>query len=350
MRTGNIEPYYHLLNIKPGATEAEIKRAYRKKAAELHPDRNPREDAHEQFVMLTEAYEYLLAVHTGKVKYQAEAMTQADWEVHQKEQARYQARAYAKMKFEEFTQTDYYKKSQAALTVFEHLYFFLALGVMLCPLWGFFYQGWVGLGIGALLTFFTVHFWSTIFTEKSTISFRTFMASLGLVVKTKTFRYVIITVFNLGILFRFTLNTQLTLLGFGLILAALYGAFILGYFFLAPGMKKFSKLGLFLCVVPGIFNAFFFTNYMFSSSPTQEVYSFTHQWRWYGGSISRYRKPRFRLEKTAYIHLENHQYKEYKWFRVFLDFEVMKDKQEITYTFEEGLFGLRVLKGYEFTR
>lgn len=52
--------YYIILNLRPGATEAEIKKAYRRKAFEFHPDRNKAPGAHEKFIEITIAYEALL--------------------------------------------------------------------------------------------------------------------------------------------------------------------------------------------------------------------------------------------------------------------------------------------------
>jgi molecular chaperone DnaJ len=53
--------YYDVLNVTRGATAEEIKRAYRQKAKELHPDKNPkdRKKAEEEFKRATEAYEVL---------------------------------------------------------------------------------------------------------------------------------------------------------------------------------------------------------------------------------------------------------------------------------------------------
>ena len=55
------EDYYKILGIKKDATEAEIKKAYRKLALKWHPDKNPnnREEAEEHFKKINEAYSVL---------------------------------------------------------------------------------------------------------------------------------------------------------------------------------------------------------------------------------------------------------------------------------------------------
>src|SRR4051812_50204510 len=51
---------YEQLGVKRGATEAEIKKAYRKLAKELHPDRNKDNPAaSERFSKVTQAYDLL---------------------------------------------------------------------------------------------------------------------------------------------------------------------------------------------------------------------------------------------------------------------------------------------------
>lgn len=58
MRAG--ENYYDRLGVAPDASQEEIKRAYRRRARELHPDANPdRPDAEQAFKNLGEAYDVL---------------------------------------------------------------------------------------------------------------------------------------------------------------------------------------------------------------------------------------------------------------------------------------------------
>jgi len=51
--------YYELLELQRTATEADIKKAYRRLAMKYHPDRNPDKNAEEHFKQVKEAYEVL---------------------------------------------------------------------------------------------------------------------------------------------------------------------------------------------------------------------------------------------------------------------------------------------------
>ena len=53
------ERYLRNLNLNSGATEQQIKRAYRRLAKQYHPDRSADPAAHERFVEIAEAYQFL---------------------------------------------------------------------------------------------------------------------------------------------------------------------------------------------------------------------------------------------------------------------------------------------------
>lgn len=51
--------YYDLLGVAPDATDADLKKAYRKQAIKYHPDKNPSADAEEKFKEIAKAYQVL---------------------------------------------------------------------------------------------------------------------------------------------------------------------------------------------------------------------------------------------------------------------------------------------------
>ena len=53
--------YYEMLELKKTASDAEIKKAYRKLALRWHPDKNPdnKDEAETRFKEISEAYEVL---------------------------------------------------------------------------------------------------------------------------------------------------------------------------------------------------------------------------------------------------------------------------------------------------
>eukprot|EP00891_Asterochloris_glomerata_P000164 jgi/Astpho2/164/fgenesh1_pg.00004_%23_63_t len=71
---------YKLLDLKPDADLRQIKRAYRKKALQHHPDINDSPDAEEMFIAVQEAYQVLTG--RGKPSEDPEAARGESWDFH----------------------------------------------------------------------------------------------------------------------------------------------------------------------------------------------------------------------------------------------------------------------------
>lgn len=61
--------YYQILGLTPGASEEEVRKAYRKMAMKYHPDVNPLPDARQKFTEILEAYEYLTGIRKAHNHY-----------------------------------------------------------------------------------------------------------------------------------------------------------------------------------------------------------------------------------------------------------------------------------------
>jgi molecular chaperone DnaJ len=55
-----VEEYYRTLGLPSGASQSEIKKAFRRLAMQYHPDRNPAPDAAAKFHDINIAYEILI--------------------------------------------------------------------------------------------------------------------------------------------------------------------------------------------------------------------------------------------------------------------------------------------------
>jgi curved DNA-binding protein CbpA len=86
---------YNIFGLKPGASEEEIRKRYRKLVKKYHPDVNKDADAEKTFVEIQEAYEILMAGTSEEIEYTDQAAQQfqtryAEYQAHARQQ--FQAR------------------------------------------------------------------------------------------------------------------------------------------------------------------------------------------------------------------------------------------------------------------
>jgi hypothetical protein len=93
--------YLELLGLQAGASEEDIKKAYRRLSKKYHPDASGTERTRDQFIAITEAYNFLTEVgprpHFESIAYDYDPLEKAYRE--QRERARRQARARAEEAF-----------------------------------------------------------------------------------------------------------------------------------------------------------------------------------------------------------------------------------------------------------
>jgi hypothetical protein len=145
----SFEECYQILNLPPGATKEEIKRAYRKQAKTYHPDINSSEDAQIQFILISQAYEILAKDYycPERIFYQPQSHYSYRQETCQERAAR-----YAKLQYEEFKRNnELFKQSTwyMPFKIFTYLVCLMgaivAIGFMIAPFLMMFVNEFTGL-------------------------------------------------------------------------------------------------------------------------------------------------------------------------------------------------------------
>lgn len=347
MTTITIDRYYKILGVQKNASLEDIKKAYRAKAKILHPDKNKSPDAHENFILLNEAYEYLQNLKTRKFYDQAKKAytTQPktkrpseNWKDTEREKARARAQQYAKMQYEEFIKTDFYKSVVSLDTIASHLGFFIALTVVVVvPIVATILYGVAGLAAGLLINFIALPITVSAIRSSPTLNMGEFSNSILHIVKTNGFIITTMTIVNVVIFLLFGFQTLIK----PLLLIILFVFAIVIAYFLNLKHKSTDKFKLYFRtfgIAPLIVNSFFLTNYIFSSNPVKETYQFQNDMQ----------ATRRGQQEGTYIYLENDAYSEYPGVRTFLDYEEMRNRKHVTYTFKKGILGLRVMTDHEF--
>jgi len=137
----NLQDYYRILGIKQNATDDEIKKAYRRKAMEYHPDRNSSPDSQEMFIRVTEAYEYLMSHPYRRNITEEEIMRNYQaWIDYRREEARRRAEAYAKASYAEFRKSPVYRSTTVIDGTIVLLGLILATMVIFTTVYGYIYR------------------------------------------------------------------------------------------------------------------------------------------------------------------------------------------------------------------
>ncbi|MCQ2193908.1 MAG: J domain-containing protein [Paludibacteraceae bacterium] len=121
MQTSSI--YHKILGVQPDASIEEIKKAYKRKAKEFHPDFNPSPTAHEDFIKINEAY----------VQLTSRKQSNNYWTKREEERRNYaqeQAREFAQRRYKDFSNSKYYKEMLQINEYSDIAFYLLALTII----------------------------------------------------------------------------------------------------------------------------------------------------------------------------------------------------------------------------
>jgi curved DNA-binding protein CbpA len=136
-----IAEYYKILELPLNASEEDIKRAYRKKARLFHPDVNPSVGAKDMFILVTEAYEFLISNH-GKASAGERSYEQImeEWRKYRQDRTRHRARAYSDSSYASFKSTSFYKSTRILDGTTIIISFAMSVMVLVYTIFGFFFR------------------------------------------------------------------------------------------------------------------------------------------------------------------------------------------------------------------
>jgi len=326
--------YYQILDVSPSASLDLIKRAYRKKAKLYHPDINKAEDAHEKFILINEAYEYLVRlkdikhrktnVSSGKTDIEA---FWREWKNEERRKARERAQEHARMKYEAYIKSDLYKATEVVNTIIDTLgTAFIFLIVVVMPFMLYNEHGVIAIIISALVLLPTSPLWVKFliksFSKKSLLKLFTFKQTS---LQMKVVHFMILTALNFYVLFAISLNTLIELKWIGFLYILGFG---IGIIISRKNNSLPSKVMILGGLAPALVGGIFILNFAFAHSPMSESY-------WYTSSIDKH-------QRYTIIELDNNQFDRFIGIRLYLNYNNVKANCCITYTFSEGLLGMRV--------
>lgn len=340
---------YQILNVKPSATVAEIKRAFKKKAHKLHPDVNKAPNAEEKWIELYEAYELLLHLkhHRKRKNHRPKSATSATYktktytkqELRDKavKRARKRAYAHAKMKFEAYKKTAYYQNELALEVIGDNLMFYFALSVVLgCWYMSLYSDSSLLLVIGFFVAATAYPLWRSALKPTSNVKVSKLVKAVYKILKTNVFSLLTLAGCNVLLYLLYAVNTYCNVyVSFGLLLTSIFVGFLLVKQNLVFKHSIYSRSIAAYVVFPLLVNLFFATNYLFAGAPSTQMYSYTCR-----NIVTNYRNGKS-IEQNSLIDIP--ELEQYQGIRFFWNHKTKRASGKAKITSAEGLFGIRVV-------
>ena len=345
--------YYDLLGLTENCTLDELKQAYRRRAMELHPDRNKHPNAAEQFIQVQQAFEYLYAIKlinpsaapttdykTTPPKYktaQAANDPYDGWMHNSAHIVREQFQTAEQYKAEQ----QKIKKDRAAVNLVNSLidYVLYLIGFLLvCGVVYYDILHWKELQqFGFIVSFALAGIGAIIMRACGPFPLKKVAQDVWLALSSRAFLIFLCIVFNVVICFKIGFRTLIPLSALFLAYALSIGA--TKWMLTRTNLIK-TKLDPAIvmgCLAPLAMSLLLLLNFCIHFNTVTETYQLeTFE-----------QNPENQRKASSLITLNNHAYQNYIGIRLFYNIRDIRSNK-IRFTFARGIFGLRVMTDYEF--
>jgi hypothetical protein len=309
--------YYEILGVSAHANAEQIKAAYRALAKRYHPDISKEPNAHEKFVLITEAYEMLINPKEGPT------IQTPPTEEEKRRQARAKAAAAARMKYEAFTKSNYYRNT-VALSMLIDLFGFAFVGYLL--IWfnvaAILYE--MPILLLVTLPLLIVALYGTfIYMKKKEILLSDYIDAARIVFSIPITQVLLVALCNIIIFLKIGLNTLVPLL----LLMILYAlTFLLGVLWIriTAHRHRVLKQSLF----PTLVSVLLVVNMLFASESYNVSFAIDKQ----------------ATGKSTLLELENQAMHAFPHTRFFYSIQQTANKRYVEYQFAHGCLGIMVVQ------
>lgn len=137
--------YFKVLGVSETADRNQIKSAYRELAKEWHPDRNDHKDAAAAFILINEAYAFLIdddrrqSYRIARVKVKDDRLQRErerryrEWVERSQEQVRKRAANHARNSYENFEKSRYYRTMMLMDRIYDYIFLGLSSVILVVP-------------------------------------------------------------------------------------------------------------------------------------------------------------------------------------------------------------------------